>query len=45
MQERVCPGCGAINRLSAESCWRCLAALPEPQDQPAAAAESHVATA
>jgi hypothetical protein len=33
MQECVCTGCGAINQVSAESCWRCLDALLD--DRPA----------
>jgi hypothetical protein len=49
MQESVCTGCGAINRLSADVCWRCLQLLdvssrevaadaPEPDRVPAATA-------
>jgi predicted amidophosphoribosyltransferase len=36
MQEVVCPGCGAINQLIADACWRCLEPLA---DRPAAAAD------
>jgi acetone carboxylase gamma subunit len=34
MQERVCPGCGAINQVNAASCWRCLEDLHETQAEP-----------
>jgi hypothetical protein len=27
MQETVCGDCGAINRMSAAACWRCLETL------------------
>ncbi len=37
MQEVVCPDCGAINRLVAHACWRCLEPL---SDRPAATAEA-----
>jgi hypothetical protein len=30
VQERVCAHCGAINRVSADACWRCLESLPDP---------------
>jgi len=39
MQERVCPDCGAINQLSAESCWRCLELLANPAHEVAAVAD------
>jgi hypothetical protein len=29
MQESVCTDCGAINRVDAPACWRCLEAMPD----------------
>jgi predicted amidophosphoribosyltransferase len=37
MQEVVCADCGAINRLVAHACWRCLEPLA---DRSAAAVEA-----
>ncbi len=34
LPERVCQGCGAINRVSAEDCWRCLEPLAESTREP-----------
>jgi hypothetical protein len=38
MQESVCAGCGAINRLNADMCWRCLDLLDVPSPEVPAAA-------
>lgn len=35
LAEVICGSCGAINRASADACWRCLEILEEPT--PAAA--------
>ena len=49
MQEVVCADCGAINRLAAHACWRCLEPLSDRQAGIAEGAEAgpdpHAATA
>ena len=39
MQEVVCADCGAINRLVAHACWRCLEPLAERPDATTEAVE------
>jgi hypothetical protein len=38
LAEVICGSCGAINRASAETCWRCLEPIEEPEPAPAPAA-------
>jgi hypothetical protein len=40
LAEVICGSCGAINRASADTCWRCLEAIEEPT--PAASATPHL---
>ena len=34
--EAICPACGAINQLRAQTCWRCLGALDAQAAEPEA---------
>lgn len=43
VQEVVCAGCGAINRVSAETCWRCLETVDDVPAEIAAVAEPEAA--
>jgi predicted amidophosphoribosyltransferase len=40
MQEVVCTACGAINRLVAHACWRCLEVLSDRSSEDAEVAEA-----
>jgi hypothetical protein len=44
LTEVICGSCGAINRASADTCWRCLEPIVEPAAAPArTAAAPHLA--